>query len=367
MKLHVLSAVFAVLAQTVFAADLSLESAKRDAMNGYAPEKSIEILSSLAVPEGFTLLSYEEEFLLYCRAVQEAFDEDKPAYWRHIDLLLSKRDSIVEARKSKSVVNGDCLLEERKLAINVNYRELRFAMAKRDVPREMREFFGIYLERLVFNYGGGEPGEYENSVAEWREFCRRYPDSRYMGWMPQASPVLSAVAESQYLAVASKWMHFSLVGGYAYTGYSQGLDDLLGESSGWSVMAEMQLGRLLLQVQASRVVSDRNDDFSDVLGSMLLGFAVVETRYFTADVLLGLGNETFNVADTEGDPSETVPLVGAEVDAFVPLTRTLDIDLRLRYTAHYSSVEVAGHDKSGIVGTLSLSVGFHLGFPVRSE
>ena len=166
----------ALLAQAVYAADSNLEKAKQEAIYLYSSEKAIQELERLSPPAGFVLLSYEEEFLLYSKAIQDADVVDKPKYWEHIDFLLAKHDSIVEARKGMQVVDGESLLEKRHLAINVNHRGLRFAMAVRDIPRETREFYGIYLERLALNYGGGRPEDLESSTIEWKEFRKRFPN-----------------------------------------------------------------------------------------------------------------------------------------------------------------------------------------------
>lgn len=204
VNLYVLLLVFGSLVQTVFAAAPDLEKAKHDAIYGYSSVRTVEELDRLAPPAGFVLLSYEEEFLLYSKAIQDADAIDKSKYWEHIDFLLAKHDSIVAVREKLQVVGGESLLEKRHLAINVNHRDLRFAMAVRDVPRETREFYGIYLERLALNYGGGEPMEFENSAAEWREFRKRYPGSPYLGWMPPVSPETAKAAEDQHLSVASQ-------------------------------------------------------------------------------------------------------------------------------------------------------------------
>lgn len=354
----------ALLAQAVYAADSNLEKAKQEAIYSYSSEKAIQELERLSPPDGFVLLSYEEEFLLYSKAIQDADVVDKPKYWEHIDFLLAKHDSIVEARKGMQVVDGESLLEKRHLAINVNHRGLRFAMAVRDIPRETREFYGIYLERLSLNYGGGRPEDLESSTIEWKEFRKRFPNSSYIDWMPRPSTETAERAENQYLSIAPKWLHFSLLAGYSYTMYSGGLEGVLNSASGFNVMTELQMSRVLFQLQVGNVSDYGFDHFSMALG---IGVAVLEWRYFTADAILGVGSERVNIRDKDDIPSENVLLAGVQADGFIPISNTFDIDIRAQFSVHYSSFEMDGRNKGGLVKVLNLSAGFHFGFPKRSE
>ena len=352
-----------LLAQVAYAADSSLEKAKRDAIYGYSSERAVEELERLAPPVGFVLLSYEEEFLLYNRAIQDADAIDKPKYWEHIDFLLAKHDSIVAVREKLQVVGGECLLEKRHLAINVNHRDLRFAMAVRNIPRETREFYGIYLERLALNYGGGEPMDYSNSIAEWNEFRKRYPGSPYLGWVPPASPETAKAAEDQHLSVAPKWMHWALLGGYSYAMYSGGLEKMLEPSTGFNIMAEWQMSRILFLLQMG---STSGDDFSDFSIALSGGFAFMEWKYFSADVIFGVVSESLRMKDVDDIPSSKTMLVGVQADGFIPVTNVLDIDIRAQFSLHYSSFEIDGRNKGGLVEVLNLSAGVHFGAPKRS-
>ena len=352
-----------LLAQAVYAADSNLEKAKQDVIYGYSTEKAIQELERLTPPAGFVLLSYEEEFLLYSKAVQDADALDKLKHWEHIDFLLAKRDSIVAAREKLHVVGGGSLLEKRHLAVNVNHRDLRFAMAAREVPRETREFYGIYLERLALNYGGGEPMEFENSAAEWREFRKRYPGSPYLDWMPPVSPETAKEAEDQHLSVAPKWMHWTLLGGYSYAMYSGGLGKMLDPSTGFNIMAEWQMSRLLFLLQVGSTSGDGFSDFSIALSG---GFAFMEWRYFSADLIFGVVGENLRMKGVDDIPSSKTMLVGVQADGFIPITNILDIDIRAQFSLHYSSFEIDGRNKGGLVEVLSLSAGVHFGAPKRS-
>lgn len=262
------------------------------------------------------------------------------------------------------VVDGESLLEKRHLAINVNHRGLRFAMAVRDIPRETREFYGIYLERLALNYGGGRPEDLESSTIEWKEFRKRFPNSSYIDWMTRPSTETAERAENQYLSIAPKWLHFSLLAGYSYTMYSGGLEGVLNSASGFNVMTELQMSRVLFQLQVGNVSDYGFDHFSMALG---IGVAVLEWRYFTADAILGVGSERVNIRDKDDIPSENVLLAGVQADGFIPISNTFDIDIRAQFSVHYSSFEMDGRNKGGLVKVLNLSAGFHFGFPKRSE
>lgn len=363
VNLYVLLLVFGSLVQTVFAAAPDLEKAKHDAIYGYSSVRTVEELDRLAPPAGFVLLSYEEEFLLYSKAIQDADAIDKPKYWEHIDFLLAKHDSIVAVREKLQVVGGESLLEKRHLAINVNHRDLRFAMAVRDVPRETREFYGIYLERLALNYGGGEPMEFENSAAEWREFRKRYSGSPYLGWMPPVSPETAKAAEDQHLSVAPKWMHWALLGGYSYAMYSGGLEQMLEPSTGFNIMAEWQMSRILFLLQMG---STSGDDFSDFSIALSGGFALMEWKYFSADVIFGVVSESLRMKGVDDIPSSRTMLFGVQADGFIPVTNVLDVDIRAQFSLHYSSFEIDGRNKGGLVKVLNLSAGVHFGAPKRS-
>ena len=67
-----------------------------------------------------------------------------------------------------------------------------------------------------------------------------------------------------------------------------------------------------------------------------------------------------DISDKYGLPLKNITI------NFIPITNILDIDIRAQFSLHYSSFEIDGRYKGGLVEVLSLSAGVHFGAPKRS-
>lgn len=327
-------------------------------------EKIQELSGSLDSSQ--VLLSFDEEFLLYCNAIQNIYEDERAPLWNHVLFLLDKRDSIVDYRSKKKLVGADNYREERHFAINMNYGALRHNVAYLDIPHETKEFFGIFLERLVLNYGGEVSGEFHKSEVSWNSFKNRYPESRWINSLPPASKSIADKAEEQHVKVAPKILHFALLVGLDRLDNIGNFPEVADHGTGWSIELEIQFFTVVMQLVGYGGDSDNEARFRDVTVGYAFGLSLFESRYFTADALLGIFSSTYSF-DFVDVGKQWSPAFKLQADLLLPVFSFLDLSLRVEYLIGYSSFKYEGKSYSGAGQKLAVSAGIQFGKTLRSE
>lgn len=338
----------------------SFDSGSAVTLVGYADGWSASLDSNQV------FLSFDEEFLMVCYAIQNANAEDKQKLWERAFALLENQDSIRTYRAGKSLVGDGDYREERNFAINVNYGALKEYAGYQDVARDTKEFFGIFLERLVLSYGGGTTEEIQKSEENWISFENRNPKSKWVGKLPAVLPGVADKAEKQHLRNARKVHHLQINYGYAQSFYGGSIGDFVDGASGRTLMVELRIWKFFLQTQFYNL---KNEEVGveDFAGGIASGFSLLQHKYYMADVLFGIAKTSYDFTGTKEEDDCFTPFVGVQGDFLIPISGVFDIDLRAQYLIDYSTMTSGGKKRSGIGQKLSLSAGIHLGVPMRME
>ena len=329
----------------------------------FAPfESQLQVSDSNA-----TLFSYDELFLLY--AVSAQFYRDKSAAWEGLVQLMENADAIRDSLSHRNnPFAGDSAFAET-FALHVNYQEVEDGFSELDVSRELKEAFRVVLEALVVKYSRSRLFEMEKNSHDGSEygvscqflekardmFLSRYPQNRYAGLIRGYVPDGYAQESLAKITSEKKWFMFSMGLGGALPSFGGELAEtidvpfaipVVGEFQVWRVLFGFGFGGGLGQKKTLWKGTDKEmkgDEFGFLMGQldMYLGFAAVETKHATFDLLAG-----FAVADYEmvNDGDYQIQgfgaQVGTQVDFKIPLGTLLDFFVRLRYTVAFESAEL---------------------------
>lgn len=361
----------------------------------------------LASDSNAVLFSYDELFLLYAASAQ--FYRDKALAWAGLVGLMENaaavRDSL--SRRNNPFAKDSAFAEA--LALIVNYQEIEDGFSALDVPRELKAAFRIVLEALVVKYsrsrlfemsknnheGSSFGVSYEFIEGERDRFLVRYPQSRYAdliyGYIPEG------YAQEAHAEIMSepKWLIFSMGLGGAIPSFAGDLAETVDIPFAIPVVGEFQVWRGLFgfgfvcglgQKKTLWKGTDKEmegNGFGLLMGQLDLyfGFAAIETRRVTFDLLAGLSAADYSLVDDSDYLIQGLGFqFGGQVDFKIPLATYMDFFIRARYTAALESAELYIPDAvaerrpevrefpkfgpvSGVRHSFALIIGIGAGFP----
>lgn len=335
-------------------------------------ERKLKFLES-QFDSNTVLLSFDERFLLNCFAVQVTKKENKTYYWENIKFLLSKKDSIDKVIQSKNMLGAEVFSEEQFLAENIDYEKLEQEVFGQNFAPETKDFFKLFLKRMLSKYDASflhklSQKEYDKNALDTtclmedrKLFVEKHPASKYDG---VSLPEINPKKYSRHDLEGKKNLHYMLAFGFTPVFYSGDMEDQIGSSYGFNVLAEFQWLRFVTQLSWWNGLSDGEYAHKANQFNFLVGFTFIESRSFSFDALVGIGDTYYNLREDFDTENKFTAFVGGQADYIVPVSDEFDLVFRLQYLLSYITFDVKYVEDSGsAVQKVSLMLGFDFGKP----
>lgn len=337
-------------------------------------ERKLKFLES-QFDSNTVLLSFDERFLLNCFAVQVTKKENKAYFWNNVFFLLSKKDSIDNFVQNKNLLGANVYSEEQFLAESIDYEKLEKEISAQNISPETKAFFKLFLKRMLSKYNASylnslSKKESQESVLDTsslsedrRLFAEMYPISKYSGCsLPEINPDKFSRSDSE----GKKNMHYLLAFGFTPIFSSGGMENQIGTSLGFNVLAEFQWLRFVTQLSWWNGLSDGEYAHKANMLNFLLGFTFVESGSFSFDALVGVGATRYYLREAFDTEDKFTAFIGGQADYIVPVSDYFDVVFRLQYLLSYITFDVEYVEDTGTaVQKVSLMVGFNFGTPSK--